>query len=102
MTPKRTKIGQKIHDEKLIKRVEEHQAKGFKVLADLPDMDKPKLIKGMIPDLVAIKHGKIQKIEEVETIATLKNDSDQQETFRQKAKELGIKYQTILAKMKRK
>ena len=97
----RTKIGQKTHDEKLIQRVKENQKLGLKVTADLPGMDKPKPINGMIPDLVALKYGKIRKIEEVETKATLILDKDQHKDFKNKAQELGAVYKTIIAKRKK-
>lgn len=100
MSQKRTKAGQKIHDQKLINRVKINQKAGFRVLADLPGMDKPKSINGFVPDLVALKYGKIKKIEEVETLSTLDADKDQQKAFREKAKEIGANFRKIVARRK--
>lgn len=81
---KRTKIGQKKHDEALLKSVKYYEDQGFKVMADLPGGEKPKEIKGFIPDLIAKKGGK-EIILEVETKTSVKQDKDQLEAFEQYA-----------------
>jgi len=68
---KRTKNGQKKH--------------GFTTNADLPGWNKPKKIRGFIPDLIA-KKGKKEIILEVETKNTDKSDAEQQEAFKEYSK----------------
>lgn len=98
---KRTKRGQKAHDEKLRQRVKVDKKPGITVLADLPDMKRPPKLRGYIPDKVVKHKGKIVKIEEIETPKTLKKDKAQQRAFRKAAKKKGATFKIILAKEKR-
>ena len=83
---KRIKTGQKQHDEAVLRSVKWYESQGYKVKADLPDYDKPKKIKGYIPDWIA-KKGKKEIIGEVETKDTNQKDKDQQKAFKEYAKE---------------
>jgi len=78
---KRTKVGQKRHDEGVLRSVNWYEDQGFNVDADLPKYDKPKQIGGYIPDWIAQK-GKKEVIGEVETRGTNEKDKDQQQAFK--------------------
>ncbi|PIZ44545.1 hypothetical protein COY31_02410 [Candidatus Wolfebacteria bacterium CG_4_10_14_0_2_um_filter_39_18] len=80
--PKRTKIGQKKHDNTVLKSAEWYENQGFKVKADLPGWEKPKKIGGFIPDLIA-KKGKKEIIKEIETKDTNNKDVEQHEAFKE-------------------
>lgn len=82
---KRTKTGQKKHDESVLRSVRWYQGQGYKVKADLPGYDKPKKIAGYVPDWIAKKEKK-EIIGEVETKATSEKDREQQEAFKEYAK----------------
>jgi len=81
---KKTKTGQKKHDNGVLKSVEYYKSIGYKVFADLPNYEKPKKISGFIPDVIARK-GRKEVIIEVETKKTLVSDQDQQEAFKKYA-----------------
>jgi len=83
--PKKTKTGQKKHDEAVLRSVKWYEGQGYKVKADLPDYDKPKKIAGYIPDWIA-KKGKKEIIGEVEKKGTNEKDKEQQEAFKEYAK----------------
>ncbi len=82
---KRTKTGQKKHDESVLRSAEWYKKHGFITKADLPGWNKPKKIGGFIPDLIA-KKGKKEIILEVETKNTDKSDAEQQEAFKEYSK----------------
>jgi len=82
---KRTKTGQKKHDESVLRSAECYKKHGFRTNADLPGWNKPKKIGGFIPDLIA-KKGKKEIILEVETKNTDKSDADQQKAFKEYSK----------------
>ncbi|MBU4561875.1 hypothetical protein KKB17_00505 [bacterium] len=52
---KRTKTGQKKHDESVLRSAGWYKKHGFRTNADLPGWNKPKKIGGFIPDLIAKK-----------------------------------------------
>jgi len=62
---KRTKAGQARHDKAVLRSAEWHENKKYNVKADLPGYEKPKLIGGRRPDMIA-KKGKREIILEVE------------------------------------
>lgn len=82
---KRTKVGQKRHDERVLRSVKWYEGQGFKVNADLPEYNKPKKISGYIPDWIA-KKGKEEIIGEIETKGTNEKDKEQQQAFKEYAK----------------
>jgi len=82
---KRTKTGQKQHDQAVLRSAEWYENQGYKVKADLPNWDKPKKIGGFIPDLIA-KKGKKEVIKEIETKNTNEKDEKQHEAFEEYAK----------------
>ena len=82
---KRTKTGQKKHDDGVLKSAKWYKNHGFKIEADLPDWNKPKKIGGFIPDLIA-KKDKKEIILEVETKNTNELDKDQQKAFKEYSK----------------
>ncbi|MCG2695138.1 hypothetical protein L6261_03610 [Candidatus Parcubacteria bacterium] len=84
MSNKRTKTGQKKHDEAVIKTANWYKKRKYKVKADLPKEEKPDKIDGFIPDLI-VKKGGIETIIEVETKKSDKIDTDQQKAFRKYA-----------------
>jgi len=55
---KRTKTGQKKHDESVLRSAGWYKKHGFRTNADLPGWNKPKKIGGFIPDLIAKKRQK--------------------------------------------
>ena len=77
---KRTKTGQKKHDNGVLGAAQWYESHGYNVQADLPSMKKPKKIGGYIPDLIAKKNGE-EIILEVETKKTAKSDQEQQQAF---------------------
>lgn len=81
---KRTKTGQKRHDKAVLRSVKWYEGQGYKVKADLPNCDKPKRIKGYVPDWIA-KKGKKEIIGEVETKGTNEKDKEQQQAFKEYA-----------------
>ncbi len=81
---KRTKTGQKQHDQAVLRSAEWYKSQGYNVKADLPNWEKPKTIGGFIPDLIA-KKGQKEIIGEVETKETNKQDKDQQTAFKEYA-----------------
>jgi hypothetical protein len=78
---KRSKTGQKKHDDSVRKTAEWYKNQGFSVKADLPGETKPKKIDGFIPDVI-VKKGKKEIIIEVETKNIAKTDKEQQQAFR--------------------
>ena len=82
---KRTKTGQKKHDESVLRSAEWYKKHGFITKADLPGWNKPEKIGGFIPDLIA-KKGKKEIILEVETKNTDESDTDQQKAFKKYSK----------------
>lgn len=78
---KRTKTGQKAHDQAVRRSAAQYRGQGFKVSVDLPGEPKPKSIGGFRPDLIA-KKGKKEIIVEIETPETAKIDKDQHDAFR--------------------
>ena len=84
----RSEESQARHDELVKTLAREYLDKGFVVKADLEGYDRPGMIRGYEPDIVAFK-GNQTKIVEVETEDTLKSERDkgQQEAFRQEADE---------------
>ena len=83
---KRTKIGQKRHDDGVLRSVKWYEGQGFDISADLPDYNKPKKINGYIPDWIA-KKGKKEIIGEVETKGSSEKDKEQQQAFKKYASE---------------
>ena len=82
---KRTKTGQRKHDEGVLRSAKWYKNHGFKTEADLPGWNKPKKIGGFIPDLIA-KRGKKEVILEYETENTNELDKDQQKAFKEYSK----------------
>jgi len=78
---KRTKVGQKRHDEGVKRSADWYKNKGFGIKVDLPGEEKPKKINGFIPDIIATK-GKKEIVIEVETKQTANTDKEQQGAFR--------------------
>lgn len=78
---KRTKVGQKRHDEGVKQSADWYKSRDFKVKADLPGEEKPKKIGGFIPDIIA-KKGKKEIVIEIETRQTANTDKEQQQAFR--------------------
>jgi len=82
---RRTKTGQREHDNAVLRSAEWYKGQGYKVKADLPGWEKPKKIGGFIPDWIA-KKGKKEIIGEVETEGSNETDEEQQEAFKEYAK----------------
>ena len=53
----RSKKGQAEHDREGRKVANEYLKKGYKVLADLPNQERPDMVKGVRPDLSVKKKG---------------------------------------------
>lgn len=97
---KRGKVGQARHDNKVRQRLEHYKGKGYSVKADLPGRAKPQKIGGRIPDIIARKNKDIV-VEEIETPATLRDDSDQQSRLRAGSEKLDAKFKIVVARNKR-
>lgn len=78
---KRTKKGQKAHDEGVSNTANWYKNRGYTTYADLPDWKRPKNIDGFIPDVIA-KKGKKEILIEVETEKTANSDVKQQKAFK--------------------
>jgi len=69
------------HDKKVKRIAAAYWGRGYDVRAAVSGYDRPKLIRGRIPDVVAIK-GKTTKIAEVETQQTFGRHNDQRDILR--------------------
>lgn len=85
MATKRTKAGQAKHDRAVLNSAKWHESHGFRVKADLPGYKKPKSIGGHVPDIIATKGKRTEKIIEVETRQGAKKDLPQQKAFKRYA-----------------
>ena len=74
------------HDRKVRRIAAAYLGRGYSVRADLSDYQRPKPIRGRIPDVVATK-GKTMKIIEVETPDSFRSDKDQRDILRDYAKQ---------------
>ena len=74
------------HDKKVQRIAAAYWGKGYDVRADLPNYERPKPIRGRIPDVVA-KKGKTTKIVEVETPDSFPSHKDQRDILRDYAKQ---------------
>ena len=81
MKPKRTKAGQKRHDEAVRRSVAQYKKLGYVVQADIPGEKQPHKIGKHIPDIIA-KKGQKERVVEFETKETAKKDEKQHEAFR--------------------
>jgi len=79
----RTKKGQAEHDREVRRVANEYLRKGYKVLADLPDKERPDTIRNVRPDLLVSKKGHKTAIE-VETPDSKDSarDLEQQKAFK--------------------
>jgi len=69
------------HDEKVRRIAAAYWSRGYSVRAAVLGYERPKPIRGRIPDVVAIK-GKTTRIVEVETDQTFRRHKDQRDIFR--------------------
>ena len=78
----KTKTGQRKHDKAVLRSAQWYDKQKYKVRVDLPECNKPKKIKGYIPDLI-VKKGKKEIVVEIETKGSNGKDKEQQEAFRE-------------------
>ena len=80
----RSKKGQAEHDREVRKVANEYLEKGYKVLADLPNQERPDTVKGVRPDLRVRKKGH-ETLIEVETPESVESarDEKQKKVFKQ-------------------
>jgi alpha-amylase/alpha-mannosidase (GH57 family) len=80
----RSKKGQAEHDREGRKVANEYLKKGYKVLADLPNQERPDTVKGVRPDLSVKKKGH-ETLIEVETPESVESarDEKQKKVFKQ-------------------
>jgi len=69
------------HDKKVKRIAAAYWGRGYDVTAAISGYDRPKPIRGRIPDVVAIR-GKTTKIVEVETSRTFRGHKDQRDILR--------------------
>ena len=69
------------HDRKVRRIAAAYWGRGYDVRAAVPGYERPKPIRGRIPDVVATK-GKTIRIVEVETEQTFNRHKDQRDIFR--------------------
>jgi len=69
------------HDRKVRKIAAAYDGLGYLVRADIPGYDRPRPIRGKVPDVVAVR-GKTTKVVEVETERAFAADKDQRCVFR--------------------
>lgn len=67
------------HDEAVRRSAAQYEARGYRVMADVPGFDRPDLIRGRRPDLI-VEKGREKKVVEVRRTSTLEADRAQQET----------------------
>lgn len=96
---RRTKEGQKVHDQKVAGTASRLTRAGYTVRADLPGRAKPPTLGGYIPDIYATKRGKTL-IREVETSGTIGADKAQHEAFRRAAARKGAGFRVLKAQRK--
>lgn len=96
---RRTKEGQKVHDEKVAETAGRLRRAGYTVRADLPGRAKPPTLGGYIPDIYATRRGKTL-IREVETSRTIAADKAQHDAFRREAARKGAGFRILKAKRK--
>jgi hypothetical protein len=80
----RSKRGQAEHDREVRKVANEYLKKGYKVLADLPNQERPDTVKDVRPDLSVKKKGH-ETLIEVETPESVESarDEKQKKVFKQ-------------------
>src|SRR4030043_1500018 len=80
----RSKKGQAEHDREVRKVANEYLKRGYKVLADLPNQERPDTVKGVRPDLSVKKKGH-ETLNEVETPESVESarDEKQKKAFKQ-------------------
>jgi len=69
------------HDRKVRRIAAAYWGRGYDVRAAVPGYERPKFVRGRIPDIVATK-GKTTKIVEVETSQTFRRHKDQRDILR--------------------
>ena len=69
------------HDRKVRRIAAAYLGRGYNVRADVPGYDRPRPVRGKIPDVVATR-GKTTRIIEVETDQTFDRHKDQRDIFR--------------------
>lgn len=97
---RRTKEGQKVHDQKVAETAGRLRRAGYTVMADLPGRAKPPTLGGYIPDIYATKRGKTL-IRKVETSRTIGADKTQHDAFRREAARKGAAFRVLRAKRKK-
>ncbi len=80
------RTNQFVHDQCISKLATELSSEGWTVEADILNWDQPSPISDYVPDIIA-RNSSRTRIYEVETEDTLERDMDQQNTFRQYAKQ---------------
>lgn len=98
---KRTKRGQKSHDDKVATWAIRLKKPGKKVLADLPGYQKPDKVGGRIPDVMVKQGNKIEMVGEVETPTSMGKDKSQIAALKSGSKSLGTTFRVKIAKEKR-
>ncbi len=83
---KRTPRQQSKHDRGVQASAEYYEQQGYNVQADIPEYDRPRIIGGRRPDVIA-RSSQETVIVEVETRDTVDKDQAQQETFKEYANE---------------
>ncbi|MBI2328029.1 hypothetical protein HYU92_06960 [Candidatus Curtissbacteria bacterium] len=96
----RAKSSQVLHDRKVQQIAIRHLRVGHQVLVDLPGHRRPSAIDGYIPDIVVKDKGKITRIIEVETPATVRKDFAKNKVFSQEAKRLKATFLRYVARPK--
>ena len=72
----RSKKGQAEHDREVRKVANEYLEKGYKVLADLPNQERPDTVKGLRPDL-SVKKKRHETLIEIETPESVESARDE-------------------------
>jgi alpha-amylase/alpha-mannosidase (GH57 family) len=80
----RSKRGQAEHDREVREVANEYLKKGYKVLADLPNQERPDTVRGVRPDLSVKKKGH-ETLIEIETPESVESarDEKQKKAFKQ-------------------
>jgi hypothetical protein len=80
----RSKKGQAEHDREVRRVANEYLMKGYRVLADLPNQERPDTVKGVRPDLSVKKkgHETLIEIETPESVKSARNEK-QKKAFKE-------------------
>ncbi|MFH1328162.1 MAG: hypothetical protein ABIH76_04885 [Candidatus Bathyarchaeota archaeon] len=95
---KRTYDKQSDHDRSIENKAKEWADEGYSVEADLEGWNKPPIVDGNIPDIVAKKTGAMTRVCEIETDDTIETNEKKREILEKYANSIDASFWLYLAK----